>query len=59
MKQLPLSQNVDIFNALSLFKLDNFYVLLSNEHSLTYNRNGLFALRFETQIKADIQVLRF
>ena len=34
------------------------YVLLKNEHSLTYNQNDRFAL-FETYIKAAIQVLRF
>ena len=36
-----------------------FYVLITNEHSLTYIQNYCFAFFFETWIKAAIQVLRF
>ena len=36
-----------------------FYVLLTNEHSLTYNQNNPFAFFFEIYIKAAIQVLHF
>ena len=32
MKQLTPSQKVNIFNTLNSFKLDNFFVLLTNEH---------------------------
>ena len=34
-------------------------MLLTNDHFLIYNQNDSFALFFETEIKATIQVLRF
>ena len=58
MKQLTPSRKVYIINV----KNSNwtiFNVLLTNEHSLTYNQNESFAFFFETLIKAAIQVLRF
>ena len=36
-----------------------FYVLFTNEHSLTYNQNDCLAFFFETYVTAAIQMLRF
>ena len=41
------------------FNWTHIYMLLTNEHSLTYNHNDCFVFFFETYIKAAIQVLRF
>ena len=36
-----------------------FYVLLTNDHSLTYSQNYRFAFFFEAYNKAAVQLLRF